>query len=146
AMGAGGALGGFALAATGWIKAVPSAAAVAAAGMAPSARLFALTAQLGLAIIMLLLAGVSQSAAESSALSGIRPADPRAIRPRVIGSYAAFGPGMQTFSGVTVGVLGTIATIPGAVIIGGTVLAIGAVAIGAYAITGKRSPHAPIAT
>src|SRR5699024_3619588 len=141
-----GVLGGFALEATGWIKAVPSAAAVAAAAMGLSAVLFALTAQLWLAIIMLLLAGVSKITAESTEMAIIQLEAPADIRGRVIGSYAMFGPGMPTLSGVTVGVLGTIATLPGAVIIGGTDLAIGAVAIGAYAITGKRNPHAPIAT
>ena len=138
AMGAGGVLGGFALEATGWIKAVPSAAAVAAAAMGLSAVLFALTAQLWLAIIMLVLAGVSKITAESTEMAIIQLEAPTAIRGRVIGSYAMFGPGMQTFSGVTVGVLGTIATIPQAVVIGGTTLAIGAMAIGAYAVTGRR--------
>ena len=62
---------------------------------------------------------------------------PTEIRGRVIGSYSMFGPGMQTFSGVTVGVLGTIATIPQAVTIGGSVLAIGAIGIGAYVLAGR---------
>src|SRR5699024_7274630 len=81
------------------------------------------------AIIMLLLAGVSKITAESTEMAIIQLEAPTAIRGRVIGSYAMFGPGMQTFSGVTVGVLGTIATIPQAVVIGGTTLAIGAMAI-----------------
>lgn len=146
AMGAGGVLGGFGLEATGWIKAVPAAAALAAAAMGISSLFFALTSHLWLAVIMLVIAGVSKITAESTEMAIIQLEAPPEIRGRVIGSYATFGPGMQTFSGVTVGVLGTIATIPGAVIIGGTVLAIGAVAIGTYAITGRRKPHAPIAT
>ncbi|KHS51106.1 MULTISPECIES: MFS transporter [Brevibacterium] len=146
AMGAGGVLGGFGLEATGWIKAVPAAAALAAAAMGISSLFFALTSHLWLAVIMLVIAGVSKITAESTEMAIIQLEAPPEIRGRVIGSYATFGPGMQTFSGVTVGVLGTIATIPGAVIIGGTVLAIGAVAIGTYAITGRRNPHAPIAT
>ncbi len=108
--------------------------------------LFALTSHLWVAVVMLVIAGVSKITAESTEMAIIQLEAPAEIRGRVIGSYATFGPGMQTFSGVTVGVLGTIATIPGAVIIGGTVLAIGAVAIGTYAVTGRRNPHAPITT
>ena len=114
--------------------------------MGISSLFFALTSHLWLAVIMLVIAGVSKITAESTEMAIIQLEAPPEIRGRVIGSYATFGPGMQTFSGVTVGVLGTIATIPGAVIIGGTVLAIGAVAIGTYAVTGRRNPHAPIAT
>src|SRR5699024_7164260 len=99
--------------------------------MGLSAVLFALTAQLWLAIIMLLLAGVSKITAESTEMAIIQLEAPTAIRGRVIGSYAMFGPGMQTFSGVTVGVLGTIATIPQAV---------AAMAVAAYAVTGRSRP------
>ncbi|MGO2035413.1 MAG: MFS transporter [Brevibacterium sp.] len=138
AMGAGGVLGGFLLEATGWVRPTPAAAAVAAAGLGASAIVFAFTSHLWLAVIMLLLAGVSKITAESTEMAIIQLEAPTHIRGRVIGSYATFGPGMQTFSGVTVGVLGTIATIPEAVMIGGTVLAIGAVGIGLFAVAGRR--------
>src|SRR5699024_5166777 len=140
AMRAGGVLGGFALEATGWIKPVPSAGAVAAAARGPTALPFALSAQLWLATLVLRLAGASKITAESTEMAIIQLEAPTAIRGRVIGSYAMFGPGMQTFSGVTVGVLGTIATIPQAVVIGGTTLAIGAMASRAYAVTGRSRP------
>jgi hypothetical protein len=55
---------------------------------------------------------------------------PPAERGRVLGAYSMFGPGMQTFSGVTVGVLGTVVGVPPTVAIGGTVLAVGAAATG----------------
>jgi MFS family permease len=147
AMGAGGVLGGFLLEATGWVPPTPAAATIAAAGLGASSIVFAFTSHLLLAVVMLLLAGVSKITAESTEMAIIQLQAPTHIRGRVIGSYATFGPGMQTFSGVTVGVLGTIATIPQAVIIGGTVLVIGAAAIGAYVLTGRpNNPHAPITT
>lgn len=138
AMGAGGVLGGFLLEATGWVPPTPAAAAVAAAGLGASAVVFAFTSHLWLALVVLVIAGVSKITAESTEMAIIQLEAPHEIRGRVIGSYATFGPGMQTFSGVTVGVLGTIATIPQAVTIGGSVLAIGAVGIGAYATLGRR--------
>ncbi|NJC55778.1 MFS family permease [Brevibacterium marinum] len=138
AMGAGGVLGGFLLEATGWVRPTPAAAAVAAAGLGASSIVFAFTSHLWLAIVVLVIAGVSKITAESTEMAIIQLEAPQEIRGRVIGSYATFGPGMQTFSGVTVGVLGTIATIPQAVTIGGAVLAIGAIAIGAYAVGGRR--------
>lgn len=138
AMGAGGVLGGFLLEAIGWVRPTPAAAAVAAAGLGASAIVFASTSHLWLAVIMLLLAGVCKITAESTEMAIIQLEAPPEIRGRVIGSYATFGPGMQTFSGVTVGVLGTIATIPQAVMIGGTVLAGGAVGIGLFAVAGRR--------
>ncbi|WP_246490498.1 MFS transporter [Brevibacterium oceani] len=146
AMGAGGVLGGFLLEATGWVPPTPAAATIAASGLGASSIVFAFTSHLWLAVVMLLLAGVSKITAESTEMAIIQLQAPTHIRGRVIGSYATFGPGMQTFSGVTVGVLGTIATIPQAVIIGGTILVIGAAAIGAYVLTGRPNPHAPITT
>ncbi|SDS50603.1 Transmembrane secretion effector [Brevibacterium sandarakinum] len=141
ALGAGGVLGGFFLEATGWVRPTPAAAAVAAAGLGASSVVFAFTSHLWLALSVLVLAGVCKITAESTEMAIIQLEAPTEIRGRVIGSYATFGPGMQTFSGVTVGVLGTIATIPQAVTIGGTVLAIGAIGIGAYVVTGRRSTH-----
>ena len=138
ALGAGGVLGGFFLEATGWVRPTPAAAAIAAAGLGASSIVFALTSHLWLALTVLVLAGVCKITAESTEMAIIQLEAPPEIRGRVIGSYSMFGPGMQTFSGVTVGVLGTIATIPQAVTIGGAVLAIGAVGIGAYAVAGRE--------
>lgn len=138
ALGAGGVLGGFFLEATGWVRPTPAAAAVAAAGLGASSVVFAFTSHLWLALSVLVLAGVCKITAEATEMAIIQLEAPSEIRGRVIGSYATFGPGMQTFSGVTVGVLGTIATIPQAVTIGGTVLAVGAIGIGAYVVTGRR--------
>ena len=137
ALGAGGVLGGFFLEATGWVRPTPAAAAVGAAGLGASSIVFAFTSHLWLALIVLVLAGVCKITAESTEMAIIQLEAPTEIRGRVIGSYSMFGPGMQTFSGVTVGVLGTIATIPQAVTIGGSVLAIGAIGIGAYVLAGR---------
>lgn len=137
ALGAGGVLGGFFLEATGWVRPTPAAAAVAAAGLGASSVVFAFTSHLWLALSVLVLAGVCKITAESTEMAIIQLEAPTGIRGRVIGSYATFGPGMQTFSGVTVGVLGTIATIPQAVTIGGSVLALGAIGIGVYVLAGR---------
>ncbi|WP_350269956.1 MFS transporter [Brevibacterium sp. CBA3109] len=137
ALGAGGVLGGFFLEATGWVRPTPAAAAVAATGLGASSIVFALASHLWLALTVLVLAGVCKITAEATQMAIIQLEAPPEIRGRVIGSYSMFGPGMQTFSGVTVGVLGTIATIPQAVTIGGSVLAIGALGIGAYVLAGR---------
>lgn len=47
---------------------------------------------------------------------------PPESRGRVIGSYSAFGPGMRTFSGVIVGILGSLLGISGSVLVGGLAL------------------------
>lgn len=55
---------------------------------------------------------------------------PEAELGRIIGSYTMFGPGMMTFSGVTIGVLGSLLTVPHAVLVSGIVLAVGAFVVG----------------
>lgn len=138
ALGAGGVVGGFFLEATGWLRPTPSTAVIAAIALGTFSLVFAFANQLWLAVPVLVLAGFSKITSESTEMAIIQLQAPTEIRGRVIGSYAMFGPGMQTFSGVTVGVLGTIATIPQAVAIGGGVLIAGSMLIGAYLWSGGR--------
>src|SRR5699024_6450908 len=66
----------------------------------------------------------------SAGMSIVQLKAPEDQRGRVIGSYSMFGPGTRSFSGVTVGVLGSFMGIPTTVVVGGisivaaTVLAI----------------------
>lgn len=57
---------------------------------------------------------------------------PEAERGRIIGAYTMFGPGMMTFSGVTTGALGSLLTVPHAVLVSGIVLAVGAFVVGLW--------------
>ena len=130
ALGLGGVVGGFLLEATGWVRATPAAAVVSSVAFGGFAMLFAFTGSYPLALLALVLTGVSQITATSTGQAIVQLEAPPAERGRVLGAYSMFGPGMQTFSGVTVGVLGTVVGVPATVTVGGTVLAVGAAATG----------------
>lgn len=81
---------------------------------------------------------MAQITNESTGMAIVQLQAPKDERGRVIGSYAMFGPGMRTFSGITVGVVGTWLGIPLTVLLSGVVLSVGALVIGRYARAASR--------
>lgn len=127
AVGSGAVLGGFALEATGWVRPTVAAVVVATAGIGIFSAAFSLTRWVPLAVFLLVLTGISQITAESTGMAIVQLQAPSDQRGRVIGSYSMFGPGMRTFSGLSVGIVGTWLGIPLTVLLGGVLLAAGAV-------------------
>ncbi|GAA3767611.1 MFS transporter [Microbacterium kribbense] len=138
ALGIGGVLGGFFLEASGRIKPTVTTAVVAAVGFGAFAMVFAFTGSVAIAVIALVLTGASQITATATAQAIVQLEAPPAERGRVLGAYSMFGPGMQTFSGVTIGVLGTLLGIPLTVVLGGAVLVGGAALTAGYMARGRR--------
>lgn len=122
ALGAGAVLGGLALEVTGWVKPNLRAVIIATATLGAFAAIFSLTRSPVLALAALFLAGISQITSESVGMSIVQLQAPDDQRGRVIGSYSMFGPGMRSFSGITVGVLGSFMGIPSTVLFGGLAL------------------------
>jgi hypothetical protein len=100
--------------------------------------LFALTGSIVIAVAALVLTGAAQITATATAQAIVQLEAPPGERGRVLGAYSMFGPGMQTFSGVTVGVLGTLVGIPLTVVVGGAVLVGGAALTAIYMARGRR--------
>ena len=138
ALGIGGVVGGFFLEASGWIRPTVRTAVISSITFGAFALLFAFTGSLVVAVIALVLTGFSQITATSTGQAIVQLEAPPAERGRVLGAYSMFGPGMQTFSGVTVGALGTLVGIPVTVMLGGAVLMAGAVLTGVYM---RRAPR-----
>lgn len=138
ALGMGGVLGGFFLEASGLIKPNITTAVVSAISFGAFAMLFALTGSLAIALAALVLTGGAQITATATAQAIVQLEAPAGERGRVLGAYSMFGPGMQTFSGVTVGVFGTLVGIPLTVVGGGAALVGGAALTAIYMARGKR--------
>lgn len=138
ALGMGGVLGGFFLEASGLIKPNITTAVVSAISFGAFAMLFALTGSLAIALAALVLTGGAQITATATAQAIVQLEAPPGERGRVLGAYSMFGPGMQTFSGVTVGVFGTLVGIPLTVVGGGAALIGGAALTAIYMARGKR--------
>lgn len=138
ALGAGGVLGGFFLEVTGWIKPNSVTAVFSAVGVGIFSIIFATSGHLWIAVCGLVFVGFGKITSESTEMAIVQLAAPADVRGQVIGSYSMFGPGMQTFSGVTVGVLGMLTTIPQAVIVGGAILSVGALLTGIYISRGRH--------
>ncbi|WEG07807.1 MFS transporter [Microbacterium horticulturae] len=132
ALGIGGVVGGFFLEASGWIPPTVRTAVISSITFGAFAMLFAFTGSLVVALIALVLTGFSQITATSTGQAIVQLEAPAAERGRVLGAYSMFGPGMQTFSGVTIGALGTLVGIPITVVIGGAVLVAGALLTALY--------------
>ncbi|HEU0256899.1 MAG TPA: MFS transporter, partial [Microbacteriaceae bacterium] len=142
ALGAGGVIGGFFLEASGWIKPTGATAVVSTVAFGLFSALFAFTGSIAVAIAALILTGFAQITSTATEQAIVQLEAPVAERGRVIGAYSMFGPGMQTFSGITVGVVGSLLGIPLTVIAGGAVLVVGGIATAVYMAGGKKgAPH-----
>src|SRR5699024_10372686 len=125
----GGVVGGFLLEATRKVPATGTTAAAAAVLLGLSTVGFAVAGSLAFAAIALVVGGLARITAESTEMSIVQLEAPLAERGRIIGAYTMFGPGMMTFSGVTVALLGSWVGLQGSVLVGGVVLTVGAVLV-----------------
>lgn len=132
ANGIGGVVGGFFLEASDWVKPSRRTAVIAAVLLGLSTVVFAISGNYALAVIALIIGGFARITSDSTEMSIVQLEAPDAERGRVIGAYSMFSRGMSTFSGVTVAVLGSLMGIPSSVLIGGGVLAIGALLTAGY--------------
>lgn len=139
ANGIGGVVGGLFLEASDWIKPSSRTAVIAAVLFGVTTVVFALAGNYALAVIALVVGGFARITSDSTEMSIVQLEAPDAERGRVIGAYSMFSRGMSTFSGVTVGVVGSLIGIPSSVLIGGGVLGLGALVIAAYMLSGRRS-------
>lgn len=132
AFGIGGVAGGFLLEATSALRPSAPAAVVSTALFGAFACLFALTGSYPVALIALVLGGVSNIAAVSMTQSIVQLEAPAAERGRVFGVYGMFAMGLQTGNGITLGVLGALFGIPHAVAVCAAVLLVGALVTGFF--------------
>ena len=139
AYGAGGVIGGFLLEATRMVPATGPTAVVSSLVTGASVVVFAVNGDYAVAVIALVAAGFSGITSQSTEMSIVQLNAPESERGRVIGAYSMFSFGMMTFSGVTVAVLGSLFGIPGSVMLGGILLLVGTLAIGAYMFWPRRS-------
>ncbi len=140
ALGMGGVVGGFFLEASGWIRPTVRTAVLSSIAFGVFVAIFAFTQWLVVAVIALLLTGFAQITSTSTEQAIVQLEAPPDDRGRVLGAYSMFGPGMQTFGGVTVGVLGTLVGIPATVMIGGAVLVAGTLLTAVYMRQGRSAP------
>lgn len=139
ANGIGGVIGGFFLEAT---RKVPATAPTAVAGatlLGITTIVFAVSGNYAVAVLALVIGGVAKITSDSTEMSIVQLQAPQEQRGRVIGAYTMSGSGMMTFGGLTVGILGSLLGVPGAVLVSGIVLACGAMLIGVYIFAPRRS-------
>lgn len=142
ANGAGGVIGGFLLEATGKVPTTARTAIIAATLLGITTIVFATSTVYPVAVIALLIGGVARITADATEMSIVQLRAPDDQRGRVIGAYTMFGPGMMTFSGLTVAVLGSLFGLRGSVLFGGTVLTIGAIALGFFILRPSQKSDA----
>lgn len=143
ANGAGGVLGGFLLEATGKVPITPRTAVLSAIVLGITTIVFALSPFYALALVALVIGGIARITADSTEMSIVQLRAPNEERGRIIGAYTMFGPGMMTFSGLTVAVLGSLFGLRGTVLFGGIVLTIGAFLIGLFVLRPARDNPYP---
>lgn len=142
ANGAGGVIGGFLLEATGRVPTTARTAVIAATILGITTIVFATSSVYPIAVVALLIGGVARITADATEMSIVQLRAPDDQRGRVIGAYTMFGPGMMTFSGLTVAVLGSLFGLRGSVLFGGIVLTVGAVVLGFFILRGERRSKA----
>ncbi|WOC13433.1 MFS transporter [Gordonia sp. MP11Mi] len=141
ANGAGGVIGGFLLEATGRVPTTARTAVISATLLGISTLVFAVSPIYAVTVVALVVGGIARITSEATEMSIVQLRAPDDQRGRVIGAYTMFGPGMMTFSGVTVGVLGSLFGLRGSVLLGGIVLTVGAVLIGITALRPEREQN-----
>lgn len=139
ANGIGGVIGGFLLEATRKVPASPPTAVVAATLLGITTVVFAVSQNYALAVGALVIGGVAKLTSDSTEMSIVQLRAPENERGRVIGAYAMSRSGMMTFGGFTVGFLGSVLGIPGAVFVSGIVLTVGAILIGVYLFAPRKA-------
>lgn len=126
ANGIGGVVGGFFLEVTGKVPATVKVAVISAIVLGLSTIVFAVSSVYVLSVVALIIGGFARITSEATEMSIVQLQAPDNERGRVIGAYTMFGPGMMTLSGLTIALLGSAYGVPGAVLISGIVLTVGA--------------------
>lgn len=142
AFGLGGVIGGVLLEATRIVPATWPVAVGSAIVLGLGVIIFAASGVTAVALLALLVAGVAKLTSTSTEMSLVQLTAPLAHRGRVIGAYNMFSFGMMTFSGLSVAVLGSAFGIAGSLLVSGSVLALGALAIGGFLARRERDPSA----
>lgn len=130
ANGIGGVVGGFLLEATGILKVDVRGAVIAAVMFGLTSLIVATTTSYPIALIALVIGGVANLAATSIGQALVQLRAPEDQRGRVVGVYSMIGSGMRTGNGITIGWLGALLGVSGAVAVGGLALVAGALLIG----------------
>ena len=130
ANGIGGVVGGFLLEATGILKVDVRGAVIAAVMFGLTSLIVATTTSYPIALIALVIGGVANLAATAIGQALVQLRAPEDQRGRVVGVYSMIGSGMRTGNGITIGWLGALLGVSGAVAVGGLSLVIGALLIG----------------
>jgi MFS family permease len=130
ANGVGGVVGGFLLEATGFLRVDVRGAVVAAVMFGLTSLIVATTTSYPIALIALVIGGVANLAATAIGQALVQLRAPEDQRGRVVGVYSMIGSGMRTGNGITIGWLGALLGVSGAVAVGGVALVVGALLIG----------------
>ena len=130
ANGIGGVVGGFLLEATGILKVDVRGAVIAAVMFGLTSLIVATTTSYSIALIALVIGGVANLAATAIGQALVQLRAPEDQRGRVVGVYSMIGSGMRTGNGITIGWLGALLGVSGAVAVGGLALVVGALLIG----------------
>lgn len=143
ANGIGGVMGGFLLEATGILKVDVRGAVIAAVMFGLTSLIVATTTSYPIALIALVIGGVANLAATAIGQALVQLRAPEDQRGRVVGVYSMIGSGMRTGNGITIGWLGALLGVSGAVAVGGLALVVGALLIGALiALQARRGAPA----
>lgn len=140
AAGAGGVLGGLVLEATGWIRGSVPVAVAATVVYGATTLVFALTADYRIAVAMLVLSGVANLVATSTAQTVVQLRAPAAERGRVLGLYGMSSSGLRLGSGFTVGAAGVVVGVHTSLAVSAGAMCVAALAVGAYSARGRLTP------
>ena len=94
-----------------------------------------------IALIALVIGGVANLAATAIGQALVQLRAPEDQRGRVVGVYSMIGSGMRTGNGITIGWLGALLGVSGAVAVGGLGLMVGALLIGVLIALQTRRGH-----
>ncbi|MCD5349418.1 MFS transporter [Kineosporia mesophila] len=130
AAGIGGVVGGLVLEATGWIGASVPAAVIATVLYGASTLVFAVTSLYPLALVMLVVSGVANLVATSTAQTVVQLRAPQDRRGRVLGLYGMSSSGLRLGSGFTVGALGAVVGVHTSLAVSAGMLCLAALLVG----------------
>ena len=142
ATGAGGVVGGLLLELSGRVPSSVTAAVVSTMLYALAVLGFAVTRSFGLALALLVVAGVANMASTSIGQTVVQLRAPAAQRGRVLGVYSMSSAGLRAGSGLTVGVLGTAVGLHTSLALSTVALGVGTGLAGVYAHRGARAARA----
>ena len=141
ANGVGGVVGGFLLEATGILKVDVRGAVIAAVLFGLTSLIVATTTSYPIALIALVIGGVANLAATAIGQALVQLRAPEDQRGRVVGVYSMIGSGLRPGTGITIGWLGALLGVSGAVAVGGLGLMVGALLIGVLIALQTRRGH-----